>query len=69
MSLKKNTKLYAFDEVTEISTPVNQMFTLKALTENNIQDIAIYKKFEEAEFELVKYLKKGICCWIVSNNE
>ena len=45
------------------------MFTLKVLSANNIEDVAIYKTFEEAEYKLIEYLKKGTCGWIVSNDE
>ena len=45
------------------------MFTLKFLSTNDIEDVAIYKTFEEAETNLIEYLKKGTCGWIVSNNE
>jgi len=69
MKSKKNKTLFAFDEDTNISKPTTKMFTLKTLFEEQIKDVAIYKKFEEAETELVEYLKKGVCCWIVSNNE
>ena len=69
MADKKNNKLYAFDESTSRSTPISQMFTLKVLCANNIKDVAIYKSFEEAESQLIEYLKKGTCGWIVSNNE
>jgi hypothetical protein len=69
MANKKINKLYAFDESTSRSTPTNQMFTLKVLCANNIEDVAIYKSFEEAESQLIEYLKKGTCGWIVSNDE
>jgi hypothetical protein len=69
MAQRKNNKLYAFDESTSRSTPIKQMFTLKVLSANNIEDVAIYKNFEEAEMKLIEYLKKGTCGWIVSNNE
>tara|TARA_R110001592_G_scaffold126374_2_gene337695 strand:+ start:535 stop:744 length:210 start_codon:yes stop_codon:yes gene_type:complete len=69
MSLKKNSKLYAFDEAIEMSKPTNQMFTLKILLMNEEENVAIYKTYEEAETELIEYLKKGTCGWIVSNNE
>ncbi len=69
MSSKKNNKLFAFDETDKMSKPVGQMFTLKVLSADNIEDIAIYKSFEEAEINLIEYLKKGTCGWIVSNNE
>ena len=69
MAVKKNNKLYAFDENAEMSKPIKQMFTLKVLSADNIEDIAIYKTFEEAEYKLIEYLKKGTCGWIVSNNE
>jgi len=69
MSLKKNNKLYAFDEAIEMSKPTNQMFTLKILLMNEEENVAIYKTYEEAETELIEYLKKGTCGWIVSNNE
>lgn len=65
----KKVKLFAFDEKAEMSKPTNKMFTLKILFANNIKDVAIYKSFEEAETQLIKYLKKGTCGWIVSNNE
>lgn len=65
----KKVKLFAFDEKAKMSKPTSEMFTLKVLCANNIEDIAIYKSFEEAETELIKYLKKGTCGWIVSNNE
>tara|TARA_Y100001972_G_C7484714_1_gene246115 strand:+ start:251 stop:457 length:207 start_codon:yes stop_codon:yes gene_type:complete len=68
MSEKKN-KLFAFDENAKMSKPTNKMFTLKILFANNIKDVAIYKSFEEAEIQLIKYLKKGTCGWIVSNND
>ena len=45
------------------------MFTLKVLSADNIEDIAIYKTFEEAEYKLIEYLKKGTWGLIVSNNE
>tara|TARA_B100001094_G_scaffold317271_1_gene359472 strand:+ start:2113 stop:2322 length:210 start_codon:yes stop_codon:yes gene_type:complete len=69
MANKKINKLYVFDESTNHSIPTNQMFTLKVLCANNIEDVAIYKSFEEAESNLIEYLKKGTCGWIVSNNE
>ena len=69
MANKKISKLYVFDESTNHSIPTNQMFTLKVLCANNIEDVAIYKSFEEAESNLIEYLKKGTCGWIVSNNE
>jgi len=69
MASKKTNKLYAFDESTSRSTPTNQMFTLKVLFANNLEDVAIYRSFEEAEDQLIEYLKKGTCGWIVSNNE
>ncbi len=69
MSSKKINKLYAFDESTKRSKPIKQMFTLKILSINDIEDVAIYKTFEEAETNLIEYLKKGTCGWIVSNNE
>ena len=69
MAVKKNSKLYAFDENAEISKPIKQMFTLKILLMNNVEDVAIYRTFEEAETNLIEYLKKGTCGWIVSNNE
>ena len=69
MKSKKTGKLYSYDESAGRSKPTKQMFTLKAVTEDVIQNVAIYKKFEEAESELVKYLKKGVCSWIVSNDE
>ncbi len=69
MSSKKTNKLYAFDESVKMSKPINQMFTLKILLMNDIEDVAIYKTFEEAETNLIEYLKKGTCGWIVSNNE
>ena len=65
----KKVKLFAFDENDKMSKPTNKMFTLKILFADNIKDIAIYKNFEEAETQLIKYLKKGTCGWIVSNNE
>jgi hypothetical protein len=65
----KKVKLFAFDENAKMSKPTREMFTLKVLFANNIKDVAIYKSFEEAETELIKYLKKGTCSWIVSNNE
>ena len=68
MSDKKN-KLFAFDEKAKMSKPTVEMYTLKILLANNIKDVAIYKNFEEAETQLIKYLKKGTCSWIVSNNE
>ena len=68
MSDKKN-KLFAFDEKAKMSKPTVEMYTLKILLANNIKDVAIYKSFEEAETQLIKYLKKGTCSWIVSNNE
>ena len=49
MSSRKNNKLFAFDEADKISKPIEQMFTLKLLFADNIQDVAIYKNFEEAE--------------------
>ena len=64
-----NTLIGAFDENAKMSKPTKQMFTLKVLSANNIEDIAIYKTFEEAESNLIEYLKKGTCGWIVSNNE
>ena len=66
---KKSNKLFAFDENAKMSKPTKEMFTLKVLCANNIEDVAIYKTFEEAESNLIKYLKKGTCGWIVSNNE
>jgi len=69
MANKKINKHYVFDESTNHSIPTNQMFTLKVLCANNIEDVAIYKSFEEAESNLIEYLKKGTCGWIVSNNE
>ena len=66
---KKNNKLFAFDENSKMSRPTGEMFTLKVLFADNIKDVAIYKTFEEAETQLIKYLKKGTCGWIVSNNE
>tara|TARA_B100001094_G_scaffold166530_1_gene161191 strand:- start:145 stop:351 length:207 start_codon:yes stop_codon:yes gene_type:complete len=68
MSNKKN-KLFAFDENAKMSKPIDQMFTLKIVLMNNIEDVAIYKSFEEAESQLIEYLKKGTCGWIVSNND
>ena len=65
----KKVKLFAFDEKAKMSKPTNKMFTLKILFANNIKDVAIYKSFEEAETQLIKYLKKGTCGLIVSNNE
>ena len=65
----KKVKLFAFDEDAKISKPTSEMFTLKVLFASHIKDVAIYKSFEEAETELIKYLKKGTCSWIVSNNE
>lgn len=69
MSLKKNNKLYVYDEESGISSVLNEMFVVKMLADNTIENVGIYKKFEEAETELIKYLSKGTCCWIVSNNE
>ena len=69
MRSKKNKTLFAFEEGTKTSIPTEKMFTLKILFADNIKDVGIYKKFEEAETQLVKYLKEGVCCWIVSNNE
>jgi hypothetical protein len=69
MAAKKTSKFYAFDESTNRSTPTKQMFVVRLLEDESIEDIGIYKKFEDAESELIKYLKKGTCCWIVSNNE
>ena len=69
MSSKKTNKLYAFDESAKMSKPIKEMFTLKILSTNDIEDVAIYKTFEEAETNLIEYLKKGTCGWIVSNNE
>ena len=65
----KKVKLFAFDEKAKISKPTNEMFILKILSMNDIKDVAIYKTFEEAETNLIEYLKKGTCGWIVSNNE
>ena len=48
MSLKKNSKLYVYDEKSGVSSTLNEMFV--------------------AETELIKYLRRGSCCWIVSNN-
>ena len=69
MKPKKIGKFYSYDEMAGRSKPIKQVFTLKTVTEDVIHDVAIYKKFEEAENALIKYLKKGICCWIVSNDE
>jgi hypothetical protein len=69
MPSRKTNKLYAFDESDKMSKPIKQMFTLKILLMNDIEDVAIYKTFEEAETNLIEYLKKGTCGWIVSNNE
>jgi len=69
MANKKINKLYAFDESTNHSIPTSQMFTLKVLCANDVEDVAIYRSFEEAESNLIEYLKKGTCGWIVSNNE
>ena len=69
MASKKINKFYAYDEATNTSSPVEQTFVLRMLGDENIEDIGMYKKFEDAESELIKYLKKGTCCWIVSNNE
>ena len=69
MAAKKTNKFYAFDESTNRSSPIKQIFILKRLGDENVEDIGIYKKFEDAESELIIYLKKGTCCWIVSNNE
>ena len=69
MPSKKTNKLYAFDESVKMSKPIKQMFTLKILLMNNVEDVAIYRTFEEAETNLIEYLKKGTCGWIVSNNE
>ena len=65
----KKVKLFAFDEKAKMSKPTNEMFILKILSMNDIKDVAIYKTFEEAETNLIEYLKKGTCGWIVSNNE
>ena len=40
----------------------NMNVTLKVLSADNIEDIAIYKTFEEAEYKLIEYLKK-IIAW------
>jgi len=69
MAIKKINKFYAYDENTNTSSPTKQTFVLRMLGDENIEDIGMYKKFEDAESELIKYLKKGTCCWIVSNNE
>ena len=69
MATKKTSKLFAFDESTKRSSPTKQMFTVRMLGDDTIKDIGVYKEFEDAEFELIRYLKKGACCWIVSNNE
>lgn len=69
MKSKKGGKLFAFDETDNISKPIKKMFVLKTLAKNEIKNVAVYKKFEEAEFELFKLLKKGVCSWIVSSNE
>lgn len=45
------------------------MFTLKILLMNDVENVAIYRTFEEAETNLIEYLKHGTCGWIVSNNE
>ena len=66
---EKKVKLFAFDEKAKMSKPTNEMFILKILSMNDIKDVAIYKTFEEAETNLIEYLKKGTCGWIVSNNE
>ena len=69
MPSKKRNKLFAFDEADKMSKPIEQMFTLKVLSANTNEDVAIYKSFEEAEINLIEYLKNGTCGWIVSNNE
>jgi len=69
MSSKKSNKLFAFDENAKMSKPTKQMFTLKVLSANNIEDIAIYKTFEEAAFQsLGKYktVKKGFV-YVITN--
>ena len=69
MSLKKNSKLYVYDKESGVSSALNEMFVVRMLADDIIENVGIYKKFEEAETELIKYLRKGDCCWIVSNNE
>jgi hypothetical protein len=69
MTTKKNSKLYAYDKDTGISAALSEMFVVKMLAGEIIENVGIYKKIEEAEIILIKYLKKGDCCWITSNNE
>lgn len=68
MSLKKNSKLYVYDEKSGVSSTLNEMFVVRMLADDIIENVGMYKKFEEAETELIKYLRRGSCCWIVSNN-
>ena len=75
MKKKQNPKFYKYTKTGDkgvggISTADSKIFLLRFHDEdsNSIQNAGSFKQQEEALTELNKYLKMGICSWVVSYN-
>jgi hypothetical protein len=66
--IKKIKKFYTYD-YDGVSKPINANYLVNCIIEGEIKSVGIFEQSEEAEEQLAKYLGKGLCAWIVRNNE